>query len=804
MYLPIYIDRRRVHICKLRAGAPEISPSHFECIVPHEEGTTLLAIKKGTRLLSTKGTASDIPFFTSDPEKGMVQNLSLSFVKKGESLIIEIIEVPADHLSLEENNGAVLDYFGISYSVTDQKLVLSNTAYRARNISCELRYQQLSCCLVFQMAPNTHIVNAVFDFGSEASQVAPLFDDSYDITPMSLVHHTYDHFYKNAFPSMNPQLTDFYQYEDDQNHKHVLLSYFFIKAEGALHDKTGHPFKNGAQSLVKILTSDTEEAFITNLNKSNTDGHFLIPNLKLADSMSFSGIGYQLQNGQRGNFENKEVKDLVFQTILNQFLHLLLKRIEAYYSQNKSNEKIHLRLNLLVPNIYPQQRVSRLLSTFQENIKEIYAREYPKFKGIEIYTSSESDASFDFKEYRASKKRVQDKDDHCLLIDAGKGTTDFSIIRCNLKTNTFLSIYRSGMAGAGNLITYAIMETIVAVITNGNATKSKKFIKEKILSGDLSRQLQFFKLLERIKKEYDDLAPVPPEKVFGSGGLSYNNIQLEHFYDSGNGLVQLNVFLEKMLADNLRLGDYHGIIHTTLENYTDKLIKDIQMSQLEKFHMIRLAGRAFGFRELNGMLRKKLRKFSKDIVALEDPKGMCLQNSLNAKVNINENSNMVGIPVIAEKGSIFSGKFSQFMNRLDTEINAKKEDSPKESTANLQEHGDFFIRGINYRGTDLENVKIGGFEYELEHAHMKTETELNLIFVGDKFLARSATASTVLKLNPKMAKINDPDVIKSLFPNLPSHNGIPITPPKEDTDGYRTISQESTVHKYIKILGKTH
>ncbi|WP_394746728.1 hypothetical protein [Spongiimicrobium salis] len=797
LYLPIYIDRRRVHICPLQENAAKTTPSYFECIVPSVSGQVLFAIKKGSSLLSEKGTSFDIPFFTHNEEE-LTQNLGLSFKKEANTLVAEVIHLAEGTEIDTAEQTQVLQDFGLTYTLDEKELVLGNSSDAAREITCELRYKNYAYTFVIQLAPNAQIVNAVFDFGSEASQVASLFHDSYAIAPMSLVHHAHDHFYSEAFPDKDASPKDFYQYEDDQNHKHVLLSYFFIKAQGGILHKTEIPFKNGHQSLLKILTSDTEEEFVTNLNQANSEGHFLIPNLKLADSMSFNGIHYKLKNGKRGNFENDEVKELIFQTILNQFIHLLLKRIDAYYSEKDRTQKIHLRLNLLVPNIYPQKRVSRLLSAFQENIKIIFAQEYPQFQGIELLTNSESDASFDFQEYKASKKSIQDKNDHCLLIDAGKGTTDFSIIRCNLKTKSFLSIYRSGMAGAGNLITYAIMEAIVAIITGGDTTKSKRFIKEKILSGDLSRQLDFYKLLEQIKKNYSDLSPIPPDAIFS---LSYNNIRLESFYEDGNSLAQLNVFLEKMLADNLRIADYYGIIHTTLEKYTDKLIADISTSQLEKFHLIRLAGRAFGFQLLTDLLRKKLRKFSSNIAVLENPKGTCLQNSLRTQVNINENSNMVGIPVIPEKGSIFSGKLSQFIQRLDHEINAKKENpSPQEEQGTNS--WNFFTHGINYSGEDLEMLKIGGYEYELEHADMKLEDQLNLIFVGDKFLVRSAKASTALKLNPKMAKTDDPDVIKSLFPNLPNHNGVPITAPDTNAAGYEIISKERIINKYMRILGK--
>jgi len=141
------------------------------------------------------------------------------------------------------------------------------------------------------------------------------------------------------------------------------------------------------------------------------------------------------------------------------------------------------------------------------------------------------------------------------------------------------------------------------------------------------------------------------------------------------------------------------------------------------------------------------------------------------------------------------------MQRLDAEINSKKEHNPPEERKGADQWN-FFTHGITYSGEDLEMLKIGGYEYELENPDMKKQDQLNLIFVGDKFLVRSKTASTPLRLNPKMAKTDDPDVIKSLFPNLPNHNGVPITAPDTNAAGYEIISKERIINKYMRILGK--
>ena len=180
----------------------------------------------------------------------------MSFQKKDQTLLISISALTDETLISPEENEVILESFGLTYFSEENEFGLRNISVTQREIICKIQYKEWSHTLVFQLAPKTQIVDAVFDFGSEASQVAALFHDSYAIAPMSLVHHAHDHFYSDAFPERNLTPKDFYQYEDDQNHKHVLLSYFFIKAQGGVLHKTEVPFKNAQQSLIKILTSD--------------------------------------------------------------------------------------------------------------------------------------------------------------------------------------------------------------------------------------------------------------------------------------------------------------------------------------------------------------------------------------------------------------------------------------------------------------------------------------------------------------------------------------------------------------------
>ncbi len=792
-YLPVRIENRRIHICKFTPSLHHASEKEgFEFIISNISRNTLFTLTNGAKLLSESGTATDRLVISEDSELGWASNFKLSFEKEKDSLCIELMD-------LEEIGQFVVDgeadlhELGLDYELKAGGLFLFNTSNTERALSCVFKYKDLTSKVMFQIAAPEHIANAVFDFGSEASQVAIMFHNAEEIKPLPLIPHAYNNFYKDKFGENGADYSHFYQYE--QGHNHVLLSYFFLKAQQGIQNKIGVPFEEGNDELIKILTKHTDRSFFEHINKDNVQGHFLLPNLKLADSVDFPGISFEGANNQKQLFDNKEVKDHIFETIMSQFVHLLLKRVDQYYTVKGLQDKnafVHLRLNLLVPNIYSQQKVFDILHKLNKNIRAIYALGCfnTAFKGIELVTTSESDASFNYREFERSNTNKRTSDEtNCLVIDAGKGTTDLSVIRCFQNPNKYLSTYRSGITGAGNLMTYAIMEGIVAVITDNDPQKSKKFIKDNILTADAYQQLQFFNLLETIKKRYDALQPVTSDEVLA---LEYHNVSFMRPHELN--IRTLNTFLQGMLDANKRMDDYYGIVTDAVNSYCEKLIREVKLTEVKSFYNIRFAGRAFKFSPLKERMMKQLKAFSKDIAPLQYPKRNCLLNSLDNRVNISESSNMVGIP-LTKNGSVMNweGKLAQ---RIGLDLQDQKEPKPDH-----EKTSDFFFSGIQLSKDHLRDIKIGGHQYMLENSSLlhTDETEFNLIYAGDDFLVRSTNESTRLVIEPRMNG-EDVDAIRSLFPNIPAEKDVPITERKTKPADPDIISNERIVQKYLRML----
>ncbi|GAB5399062.1 MAG: hypothetical protein Aureis2KO_06470 [Aureisphaera sp.] len=789
-YLPIHIESRRVHICKLTKGQNNTSS---EFVVSHASRNTFLTLKKGTQLLSEDGTNDDRLVLDHNGEN-WTSAFKIIFESHDNTLNLVLEELPEKVGILEVDGEDVLEQMDVRYRLKDDGLVLENTATTPRTLACNISYRSFTSYLTFDIVPNTQIVNAVFDFGSEASQIGVMFNDAENIELLNLISLAYDHFYKRKFADTDTTNADFYQYE--HGHNHVLLSYFFLRTQEGISNKLGVPFQAGKNSLIKILAKHTDPVFFNNINKNNDMGHFLLPNLKLADVVDFPNIKYDGKNGETKYFDNQEVKDEIFEIIMSQFVHLLLKRIDNYYTTKNPNQKtdIYLRLNLLVPNIYSQHKVFNMLERLNENTSAIFQQDHFKndFKGIELLTSSESDASFDYKEYEQGRndRNGASSPDYCLVIDAGKGTTDFSIIECLQNPNRYISSHRSGIAGAGNLMTFAIMEAIVATITNNNPQKSKMFIEEKILKADAYRQLNFFYLIEKIKKSYDSLDEITAEKLLDKEN-EYLNISFGTLQDLG--LRELNDFLKKFTDANKRIMDYYGIIDKSIDSYVKKLMHELENTQEKKFYNIRFAGRAFLFSPLREKLEKQLKKFSRDIDHLERPKEKCLENSLDKRIRISENSNLVGIPVTS-KGSVTNR--SNFLES----IGFSESEEPQNDDF-VAASDNFFLSGINLKKEDIKTITISGYQYILENESLLNTQEdtFNLIYTGDAFLVRSADESTKLEIEKSINKKDD-DAIRSLFPNIPAGEDIPIIKNNTESSTSRLMRHENIVQKYIKLL----
>ena len=348
------------------------------------------------------------------------------------------------------------------------------------------------------------VYNAIVDFGSEASQACWLKDSP---NP-SFINLTGAIRKANALTTNTDK--DFVQYEHDEKEaKNFYRSIYYIKKElsdNNLSKLESWPDYN--DTTVRFLVKVTEET------EDIAQNYIQIPNTKI---LNFTTGGYA-KNRVTINGDEIEIKDikegvimtLVMNNIIKQTLMSIENNINTTYHKNKA---CGLILNILMPNVYPIHIVSQKLNQLAENIGQI-AEEIPHINGVELRYISESDASL--LGYINIHNEEPLKKGGYIIVDAGKGTLDFSLIEVDNK-KALTNKRRGGIVGAGAAITYGIVVGLVHeylyTYCEGFVGKSadkkealiRQFIYNQILKcDDIAKLNMTMKNIENYKKVYND------------------------------------------------------------------------------------------------------------------------------------------------------------------------------------------------------------------------------------------------------------------------------------------------------------
>ncbi len=622
-----------------------------------------------------------------------------------------------------------------------------------------------------------HIYEAVFDFGSEASQIAYKRLSDQDLaTRVSLFDVLRERFFNPVFPDFN-NVEDHYFYQNDSDPK-LFRSRFFIQASDAVYEHNitplKKPFEDGVNTLVKTLS-------IMNETEQN---HFLLANLKLSEIGDVNHFRVRLN---QGSVEFKrQLKEEVFRSIINQFLHILLRDIrdhEDIFTSgliDHSQEEKKLRITLLVPNIYSQAQVYKLVNTFQEDAMDIlkrYNKEYT-IDAIEIQAMSESDASF-LGLYRNKERLKEIKPNaNYLIIDAGKGTTDLSIILAGGMQNNeaqprFASVYRDGFAGAGNALTYAFLETIAALVIGPQKAQIQQFIREvffydktKKLATDPQDRLRFMDLMEQLKRRYEQsaYATMPLADLHQVHAVKRPSDRLLNNPDIS--LRMLNSLIEDHFGiPGKTIGDYFGIIDQTVNQVVNQIVKIVYLSKETEFQSALLTGRGFLFKPFERKLSNRLKtEFlgdgdNKVIFYGNTSKTACLYGPYNAREGVHRSANLVGLPIL-EMGVVESGISTWAKHLLKKPFGNFFANSMSKQAENILSD-EFYLQGLY---TDTPMIK----GTRLNNNLVSDDGEYNIFFTGKEFIVRTENDFSELSLINKFRESPDTDELlwKSLFPNV--------------------------------------
>jgi hypothetical protein len=796
-YLSININNRKKHQLQLSAGSTA-QTGQFIIQRENQVNVLLFSISVRAKLLARAGTDHDSYLDWSSLQMQSDEGTLILSLKSEKEVFSDIKteNLPkVDGLSIGYKHGRIIFSLEPDKVTTGLKVII--------NVESEIK-TSIQGVIQLHISEKSQIFDLVMDFGSEASQVViyPRGSEHHILTRLNLVEILRQYFYQNLKGKTLHQTVT----ED----KELYRSAFFIKKNGSVFDMHGIPGKNGDKEFLNLLTDidDIDRLSVT---------HFLVSNLKLAHLGAYKfNVNFESTATNAFKANQKDFIDTIGklqQSVINYILQAVLRYLR---DSNQENRPIYLAVRLLVPNVFDQSKVSTLVQRTLSALTKI-SKTTPDLllEGSEVSTISESDASF------LGFKSIKDKESQnglspsfiigkrYLIIDVGKGTTDFSIVEINAADSGLSSLYRSGFIGAGNVLSYAFVDTIFAAIFGEDSSVRKRAIYDICLSpvAGLADKLRFVELVEKLKRNFEQKSGNAHYKSLEQLiPAELKDIRNEYAKDqmSAGLLDKISKALTIVIDRQGSIKDEFLIIHDTVTKMVNRIAKEVFQTGYyteELCDKIILTGRGFKFE----MLVEEIEKvFKKPILMASDLKKVCLLGAFTGE-KVNYDSNLVGKPNIYQVLSPNNDKekvkevdmgaelpklnlplfnrlrdftkglesVTKALNGIDKHLEArmkgKDEFAQQADTADTYSQGfdltneeKFFLEGTPFSefNKNAKTISVSGIDYK---KHEVNSPNINICFTGDEFLIRDATTSSPLDVYPSFFK-EDPYVFQTLFP----------------------------------------
>lgn len=470
-YLTIKINNRRTHVCELS--------DHFEDDLAYEfllkrslgEKVTLLTVAQDANFSFINGSefqqytlANTKPYYeievaiddlgTTHQEDHGGTNEQVSEIDTSNETNPEVVDLNFYLLSDRKKRERAEEDYGLDVDIQNGIKVYFDGVN-----SSKLETVRVNWFFGDQMYRSIiHICYSdprklVLDFGSEASQIGYTNENYADRIKI------FDELLKMK-KKKGERALDSSAYHQWDESPYLFKTNFPIKRVWTDFKPHAKPFDD--ESPVSFLSS----------NLGSGDEYFMMPNIKLlrdsgvdihfdfkskdTTKLIFTGDRSLEIKGDRG-LSNRlnELRDgmtpasVIHRIILNHFFHISL---------HKFNSGKYVQFILLVPNIYPQERVSQIINEFYYDLKQMrndYSEEYKDLKAeftvipegvgpLTYILSNDARRKFGLKVSRGQK---------ILLSDVGKGTTEISVIETGAeRLRNITTIQSSGLPAAGNII----------------------------------------------------------------------------------------------------------------------------------------------------------------------------------------------------------------------------------------------------------------------------------------------------------------------------------------------------------------
>lgn len=768
-YLPIYVNNRRMHVVKLSSTADERlfsflvnSSNHYDVFSLPSESIQLICDDNLGENVNLTDAHYTLERIDSDKAPSYIHckdipifNVNIC-IGKGKN---EIKDSAKDYFRFWGILGDTIAPGQKPFTLKAKALV--GQSQQLKDYIIQFTYKTESTYVgairICEYDNAKKVLKSSLDFGSEASQI--LLSTAREGVNMNL---------RDAFVNIagGNIKEDYWQGRKDDD-KTLYKSIYHIHKEPAATNFGDMPMKNKEKNFLQSLLPV----------KVKTDDLIQLPNLKLVellpnqgslDDVTFKEDGFmgKVDKGPiTANLTSLELSDGILRQILCNFLAVILKSEPG---------KEYLHFILLVPNVYLQEKVNKLVTGLYDDFNLLRENEMCEgYKGIEVSIVSESDASFFGVRARTSRDDLKFiKGANYLIIDAGKGTTDFSLIsQQGDNLANYSSMYRSGIPASGHVLTYAFYDALRSYFHELECGEFFDEIMRKSIGRETSEILNFVSLLEQFKIKSGNLKEEKENMVRMVKALKTNN---------NNSLSDLNIFLKNVLNNNKMIPGMKAALDEKIKLMTN-LLKDSIVEYTKKrlkgttCHKVFLTGRAFMLKQFRDSVSKML--VENGIIDTEA--GVFYNNSLTKSICtfgamkvgeqsvVNKNSNMLGCPHLFEETGEVKKSNDNLVSRFKEWLNKKRrvnEGIGAEMSFN------FFYEGLKLHNVKNAIFSLSGMDTLIGNGN---RDDLEVYYVGDGYIwkhgGECGRIDSVDRISAMDEEVSNRLVKESVFPfNLAS------------------------------------
>ena len=413
-----------------------------------------------------------------------------------------------------------------------------------------------------------YLYYAALDFGSEASQLKYLKatrDSPYRNRKIDIINRL-----KNELRSSD---TVFWQ-DDSSGHKDLYRSVFTINETLENNYET-------CDRPLSICDLHKDIHLLESKMVSNINGK-LLPNLKLFKLLQDDVTSYEIRDNifhihNETRLDLIDIYDSIRQQIIYSLIQVLLKDLLEEVQPNEK-KAVGIILRLLAPNIYSHkdvfEMVNRVYRHFDELKRKVLPMDSPIYLFAEISVIAESEAAI-IKEIKLDRDNLF-ANKTVLTIDGGKGTMDIGV--CFVKDKAgqkhIFSLYRSGFAGAGDLISHGYFDYFINRVNQALEKQSLMTEIDRLIDRILSSYPNISALKDlfdkRIKNQTSERAKILAVKTF----ISMIPVEDEnrHLLNTGCDTWLGKSVDKNLVKERIRQLNYQQKLH--LMNFFDEMKKN--------------------------------------------------------------------------------------------------------------------------------------------------------------------------------------------------------------------------------------